>query len=344
MKTTLISIISDQTIPNVLFLKEVGKNADQFVFLTTESMEDKGKSEAVRIACGLEESRIIRIVIEEDKLALIKKTLYENNFSLTPGTQFLINITGGTKLMSLAVYEYFRNLNSTFYYLPIGKNKVQKIESHFNEVTLPLNYRLSLREYLEACGLTYEQKNLFNFTEKQTSELFEDYRKTRFDFDTFPIEKATRMSVFPVTIENIRGTWFEEFVYYQVKRQLDIPDYMIGSSVMVFKDSEIQYNDNEFDVMFVRDNELFVIECKVHLSGGNQKLKLDTALNKLGAITKNFGLKTKSYLFTLSNLRNYRGKFSDVLIRKCEVLGVEVPVDGVFFTNGSKLLEIFKAL
>lgn len=193
-----------------------------------------------------------------------------------------------------------------------------------------------------ACGLTYEKKNLFNFTENDTLELFEDYRKTRFDFDTFPVEKATKCSVFPVTVENIRGTWFEELVYYKVKRLLNIKDDMIGSSVKVFKDAEIEYNDNECDVMFVHDNELFVIECKVHLSTGNQKLKLDTALNKLGAITKNFGLKTKSYLFTLSNLRVYKGNFSDGLVRKCEVLGVEVPVDKGTFLNEMKFIEIFK--
>ena len=40
MKTILVSLISDQTIPNVQFIKE--KIVDEYLFISSEAMEKKG--------------------------------------------------------------------------------------------------------------------------------------------------------------------------------------------------------------------------------------------------------------------------------------------------------------
>jgi hypothetical protein len=130
-------------------------------------------------------------------------------------------------------------------------------------------------------------------------------------------------------------------VFYQIREQLNLSSESIASSVKIYQDKQVPYNDNEFDVMFVRDNALFVIECKVSLSGGNQKSKLDNSLQKLGAISKNFGLRTNSYIFTLSNLHNRPGEFNERLLRRCEVLNVKPPVDMRSFKNEIKMNEIF---
>ncbi len=47
MKQLLVTLISDQAIPNVLFVSEMKTIADHYLFLTTEYMEQKGKSEAI---------------------------------------------------------------------------------------------------------------------------------------------------------------------------------------------------------------------------------------------------------------------------------------------------------
>jgi len=327
MSTFLISIISDQTIPNVLFIKELGKVDYRYIFLTTEAMEKKGKSDAVMDTCGLGSVNVTKIVIQDDQTDSIKAVLYKNGFATIPQAHFLINITGGTKLMSLAVYEFFRNHHTTFYYLPIGKNKIQKFGQQFIEESLALQCRLTLHEYLVAFSLSYEIKENFAFTPDQSDKLFEDYKALGFRFDFFPVEKASKMAAFRIMPENIRGVWFEEFVYHLIRRKYNLKDESIACSVKVFKDMEIGYNDNEFDVMYVKDNELFVVECKVALSGKSAMQKLDTSLYKLGAINKNFGLKTTTFLYTLGDLRNRSGQLSEALLRKCELLNIQPPFD-----------------
>jgi hypothetical protein len=241
----------------------------------------------------------------------------------------------------MAVYEYFRSQNAQFYYLPIGKNLIQVIDKNYLQKNIPVTVRLSLHEYLKANGLSYTIKEQFAFTKHQASELFESYKKSNFVFESFPVDRAQKMSKLNEKPENIRGTWFEEFVYYSINEQMQLDGSAIAESVMIYQDKKVPYNDNEFDVMFVLNNDLFVVECKVHLSG-NQKAKLDVALQKLGAISKNFGLRTSSWIFTLTNLRYPGGNFNPRLLRKCEVLNVEPPVDMQFFKNEINFCEIFK--
>ena len=45
-RKVLISIVSDQTIPNVLFIKDF-KEMDEYVFLSTEKMEQQKKTEKI---------------------------------------------------------------------------------------------------------------------------------------------------------------------------------------------------------------------------------------------------------------------------------------------------------
>lgn len=331
MKRVLITLISDQAIPNVLFVREMQKFTDSYVFLSSEAMERKDKSAAIIGACELSPERVKILIVKEDEPDAIKRALYKHSFGLMSDTQFHVNITGGTKLMSLAVYEFFRNLKSAFYYLPIGKNIMQQFTSQAIEEPVAINYRLSLHEYLVACGLSYEIKSSFAFTGEQSNELFDDYRQGNFQFEQFPVEKAQKMAAASIMPENIRGTWFEEFIYYRLKKRFNLPDSMIACSVMIYKDMQIPYNDNEFDVMFVHNNALNVVECKVQMSGNKPLSKIEGILHKLGAINKNFGLRTNSYLYTLSNLRNRSGKFNAPLLRKCELLNIQPPVDRVNF-------------
>jgi len=330
MTNKLVTIVSDQTIPNVLLIKELGSNIQCYIFLTTEAMEKKIKRTAIIDTCEIPEEKIVTINISEDKSSGIKKTLYDHSLGLEANAHYHVNITGGTKMMSLAVYEYFRNLNSTFYYLPIGKNVLSKFKTQFDEQIVALENRLTLHEYLLACGISYNFKEKFFFTEENCFEIFRDYKINDFIFEKFPVETAEKMSAYSVKPDNIRGIWFEEFVFYYLKKKLKLPDKMIACSVKVFKDMDVQYNDNEFDVMYVKDNELNVIECKVQM-GANPAQKLDGILYKLGAINKNFGLKTNSFIYTLSDLQNKWGNYSPVLLRKCEVMNIKPPFDKTFF-------------
>jgi hypothetical protein len=341
-KATIVSIVSEQTIPNVLFIKDYQSKAADFLFLSTKDMERKQKTQTIIDSSGIGNLPVNKIVVEEDEIKKIIGQLAELGFHKKNDHQYYVNLTGGTKLMSLAVYEYFGKLTSIFYYLPIGKNQIIELDSRFDQKIFTVQTRLNLHEYLVANGITYSQKELFSYSFPQAKQIFVAYQKTRFRYEVFPVQLAQNLSKFEEKPENVAGTWFEEYIFFRIKDELKLPDDHIAASVMIYKDKEVPYNDNEFDIMFVKENELYVIECKVNLTTGNTKQKLDVTLHKLGAISKNFGLRTSSYIFTLSNLRHHNGDLNSRLLRKCEILNVKPPVDAKSFEKGINLREIFK--
>ena len=58
-----------------------------------------------------------------------------------------------------------------------------------------------------------------------------------------------------------------------------------------------QGRDNEFDVMFTKDNALYFIECKSLDQHDDRNVDI---LYKIGALQKEFGLKVNSFLVTTS--------------------------------------------
>ncbi|MGC8729532.1 MAG: hypothetical protein ACP5SD_09740, partial [Elusimicrobiales bacterium] len=58
----LISLISDQQIPNVLFIKEI--NPDRNIFVTTNAMENKRQSD--KIINTLNITNVEKIVVNEE--------------------------------------------------------------------------------------------------------------------------------------------------------------------------------------------------------------------------------------------------------------------------------------
>ncbi len=95
-------------------------------------------------------------------------------------------------------------------------------------------------------------------------------------------------------IRYLTGGWLEEFCFNKVLgyQHLGIDDAVIGLSLM-----NPQGRDNEFDVMFTKENTLYFIECK---SLDQYEDKDTNVLYKIGALQKEFGLRVKSFLVTTS--------------------------------------------
>lgn len=69
-------------------------------------------------------------------------------------SEFIVNLTGGTKIMSIAAYEYFKDYGSKMIYIPIPKNEFI-VPFPIKSTTPPtqLYLRLKVIEYLTAYGL-----------------------------------------------------------------------------------------------------------------------------------------------------------------------------------------------
>ncbi|NKQ38295.1 MAG: DUF1887 family protein, partial [Methanosarcinales archaeon] len=157
MCNIIVSLISDQTIPNVLFIKEMEtkkKDIKLYLFISTNKMEQKGKANSIIQASNIDKSKTKVIEVIEDSIEDITTKL--TNFAqenLNSGDNYIINLTGGTKIMSIGVYNFFKDKNrNSIYYLPIGKNTYKQIFPSLQNGVYDLNFRISIEEYLTSYG------------------------------------------------------------------------------------------------------------------------------------------------------------------------------------------------
>jgi len=173
----LISLISDQTIPNVLCIDYFKPNF--LLMVSTKEMDEKKKINF--IANGLkriskdfdfsEENKNMHVInVNQESLADVV-TKIENWFTNInkQGKQFdeiIANITGGTKIMSLGLYNAVVSNNNIpakkfkIVYMPVGTNKIVDLSEKYNNTEdckppfcIKIKKRLSIVQYLESKGI-----------------------------------------------------------------------------------------------------------------------------------------------------------------------------------------------
>ena len=187
-----VTLISDQTIPNVIFLKwclQQYFSADiDVICLSTEKMEseNKHKSDNIKKALGNEIDRFKNfktIKIDEFNRCTIQQQLQDSIDNCFHYYHFVVDITGGTKIMSLATYLYFApKAHTQILYQPIGKNTVNKLSPTEHESSI--NISVNLHEYFTAYGIEVQFGNRCEKTwednQKVVSKIekyFETYKK-----------------------------------------------------------------------------------------------------------------------------------------------------------------------
>jgi hypothetical protein len=337
MKTILISLVSDHTIPNILAIHHF--KPDELLFISTTKMEKKNKVSAIlmtldRLDLGYKSDSII--VIEDSILDCHKKI--GEWIEGKEDAEFVVNLTGGTKIMSIAAYEFFKDYSSKMIYVPIPKNEfIVPFPKKRPGKPVKLDLRLSVIEYLTAYGLTVVNESHLNryreeaIGRKELSKwIAENYNnlqnllkrlcgilrdcrskkqfilkgeffgatreekqllsKLNFVYDEGSVFKKIDKS----EINYLTGGWLEEFCFVKVSELVGqgIDDAVIGLQI-----KNRLGRDNEFDIMFTKDNALYFIECK---SLDQHEDKNADALYKIGALQKEFGLRIASFFVTTS--------------------------------------------
>ena len=158
------------------------------------------------------------------------------------------------------------------------------------------------------------------------------------DIDYTPKEEGKLNSS---EINYLTGEWFEEYIGSIVKSDLNLSDNEILVGAKIYSNSETKelnsikslidiepkqnQVENEIDVMFIYNNSLYVIECKTSIINiikvqkekkdkkGNVILEtqektqniLGETIYKSDALKTKFGLFAKSYVFTLTDFKEY---------------------------------------
>lgn len=365
MSTILISLVSDQTTPNLLLIKEF--QVDKHIFVTTAEMDAKNKAEHLRQAAGLATEVVEKILVEADSLMDVEHKLEKVRFR--DDDHVLVNLTGGTKLMSIGVYNFFRNMSSEMFYIDIRKHSYRKVFPVVKRKEYPLKVVLGLKEYLTGYGLSITNESDINTLIRPPAYTTGFYKQflnfTEFDHSLISALRANRKKRIPLDetestmlkkrwgfaldtdgyldkheIRYLTGEWFEEYVYHWMKTFLKLEDRQIGAGVSI-KRHEVE---NEFDVLFYANHTLSVIECKTALwdSSANRNFLNDT-LYKLDALRKDFGLRVKAYLFTLAERGDLEYHIKRHHEERAELIGVEI-VDRSVLTSAEKRAELMKRI
>jgi len=334
----LISLISDQTIPNLLFIKEFGNNADKFVFISTRLMKQKNKTDHLVDAAGINIDKCDEIILPDendpkDINELLKKHFQGND-------RYVVNITCGNKIMFMVAHNYFTSSGNLVYYMPIGKNYF--IDLNNTENIMEVKTRLNLREYLSAYGVSYNsfpKNKISNF--HILKQIYKEYRNNGYNPEKVAGLRDNEHKQF------FTGEWFEQYVYYLLKKQFKLSEENIEIQLKINNLPQPQRSgsDNELDVVFTMNNELYVIEAKVSIGIKRISKKfLDNILFKLSAINKNFGLRSNAWVVTLADFNWESENFKKDLKRKLIILGISGIEDREKIKQGSLSLKKDEAL
>ncbi|AEI14994.1 Domain of unknown function DUF1887 [Flexistipes sinusarabici DSM 4947] len=337
----LITMVSDQTVPNIVFVKEaIDKfGCNKFVFVTTKEMKEKNKTKNIQKVCNLSDESLQVLVVESDDFNDNLKKL--NSLDIRNSDKIYANLTTGTKIMSLALFEFAKNYvkSENLYYFTFGKDTFVNILSG---ATYRVENKITIQEYLDAYGvnisnkdklqnkkecaekrkeLTYQIWNLFN---NNPSEIKENAEKIRTYFNSSKVKGKEKK----INIEELKtnASYFINklnlnFDNETKKRLKHWIEYLTGGwfeELIYFKTKEfleIENNEyiqigmeiehggkNELDVAVCYNNNLYYLECKTGL-GEKERDVLTGTFYKLSHLkdNENFGLGMTNALISLDD-------------------------------------------
>lgn len=261
MKSLLVSLISDQTIPNVQLIKEFPETTD-YLFITTKGMERKGVRRWIINTSNIKNSK--EIIVDEFSFEDIINQLSENDFEIYD--KVFVNITGGTKIMTLAAYEFFKEAGvQGIYYITGKENEYVKLFPKTRNKHNHLLSKVSIDDYLHAYGFNVKKSNKCIISFDQTTRIFNSFcqRDMYKDFSDeykflfskrgkvikgdalkgielllneigFVPEKKDCLS--ENEIKYLTGDWFEEYVGNRIKNELDLEDSQLLIGAEIFKE------------------------------------------------------------------------------------------------------------
>lgn len=364
--STMVCLISDQLIPNILGIHHF--RPKKLVLVETRGMRKKNVVENLMAALllrGLDYSHSTERLLlqEEDSLPAMKiclTPLLGGKKSL-PGGSWLVNLTGGTKPMSLGTYAFFKEHapsegeSPIFLYMNAGKPEDFMLLDRGEKIRC--SHNLSIEEFLRAYGFSIcpnpveaEKdilvKNLWECSRKIAADLclgsiFSDHvnnekigklRRSEGVLEKEFIRQELQQAIFPCFQGNnalnnqewgfLLGEWMEVFFAGLLERHsqnLGISDVRLGVQIQSIATETL----TEFDVAFMKNHALHVMECKC---GSVKGMRPEAHMDRLAARTKQMGaLRVTPYFATNSPLlQDEKGLARDAVKKRAELYGIRL--------------------
>ena len=369
----LLCLLSDQHVPNLLSVHHF--RPDRLVLVESAVMKRKQTSNYFLTALklgGLDfgDNCYVQQLEREDDLAAIRHALRQA-FARCPGEEWIANLTGGNKPMSIAAYEFFNAVGARLIYVNLpAPNVFLGLDGQVAETCI---YRPPIKEFLAGYGFESRKADeavrqsenrarmwwdcarliaasdpaprLLHFSgspeekrkqwnrarDKGLDMLPEQFGPAapevcdavRACFDLQFAGNALKGRLDKHAVEFLTGGWLEAFLFGLLERhapalncwdiRLGICPGKVGASA-----------DNEFDITFMREYGLAMIECK---SGAQEHDPDAGALYKIEAAVRQFrALRVRSYLATTSANVLEAGKLKPAIRNRADLYGCRVLV------------------
>lgn len=314
----IICLVSRQAMPNVI---PVFMFKPSTVFLL---MTDEEKKVGFHLK-SLFESKNINVITKEGLDAYNENSVYntlKDIYNSTESDKLVINITGGTKLMSLGAYKFASEFNIPAIYCDTEHSKIINLLPQ--RTTKEIKSELTIKDYLAAYGYKIEAvKNesdikiyfpLFEFIESKNSiksfigfmnnvreRLAQNNPKFSYksndnnfffskNFDKYRLEfDSKNRNVITIASSNFKaGDWLEYYSYFKLCQKENLE---VLSGVKLISENNIK---NEIDLIALKDYKLHLYSCKSGRNDQNDLFQLET----LRTITS--GTYGKGYFITAS--------------------------------------------
>jgi len=359
MKTILVSLISEQTIPNILVAAHY--KSDILWFISTDRSEKERKTECIENALKLKgilpsSVHIKKIVVNQDSLNDCINQIESLINTINGEVEYIVNITGGNKIMALAAYEIFRDIGQKVVigYMPLGKNEFAQIFPRKKPLKVyEVKERLNLEEYLMSYGFRIQNKDKAFFHKEETKWILDNYEQLKgilgflyknmgdkrkqkkyhlsaaFDREFTKIEREmlnkhgfetdgrlVSKDMLKDEIVYLTGGWFEEYVFNEVYSLVE--GKALDDAMMGVIIESLSRTTNELDIAFMKSNVFYHIECKTLADEKEQKIIRDEVYKK-GAILKQLGLGEKRAIICTTH-----NQISEALSARGKEYGVEI--------------------
>ncbi len=343
----IVSLVSDQPIPNLIPLKVDELKPDKVVLLVSNKMQQKSNL----LKNVMEKWKFPVEVISSDAYNLESaKTTCLSIVEKYPDAEVILNATGGTKVMAFAAYDTFNSLKKDIFYIDTQDKEIKSITANHS---IKYDHWLDVESYLNAYGQTIAShsntffdkympilRNLFqklvdpNATYLLSIPKFNFYcskaaYQNRFPFSVDIDDKDFRDRNF-MSLVNL----FTEFHLLEKRGNAivfpssDHLTFLHGGWLEAFVYDEVKkipgtdvycnakiqmlleesnITKNEYDVVFTYYNRLYLIECKA--ASMNENDKTDNIIYKLNTL-KDFsgGLYGRGLLVSLRKLSDWHKK------------------------------------
>ncbi|PSJ77113.1 hypothetical protein C7N43_10260 [Sphingobacteriales bacterium UPWRP_1] len=342
MSITVVNIVSEQTIPNIVFVKEM-PSANRYLFVTTQKMEEKGITDSIIKVCGIPLHQTTKLPVLENSFQNITHRLQELNLGKNPNEEYLINITGGTKPMSIVVHDFFRQFNSRIYYMPLNSNGFMLCNAEQQDETImPVSCRLSLTEYLQGYGFeiaNQTEMNRLTVLPEFTGLVFEEKLLNAPEIvllkkyiETFTKEQHHQPGSISLANPPHELIALPNFLYYTIKFPVQDKNLLNNREIQYltggwFKEylylqlkSKYRLNDSNIGInvklvknnMAIEPHLIFTLQNSLYMGYtviAPRKTELENTIYRLSGIKKgrNFGLQSKGFIAIAEIFRNKAG-------------------------------------